>query len=159
MIKNNILYILLLCVSITFSQKKYQKSYFNNGIIKEEGWTVDSLKNGYWIYYHSNGTAKEKGHFVNGEKDGYWYSFFKTGIKESEGHFISGGKNKWWIFYDKKGNIIHKCQMKHNLKNGYCLLYKDNKLIKASKFVENKKLKEWKDFSSFKQENNLSDLK
>jgi len=49
--------------------------------------------------------------------------------------------------------------MKHNLKNGYCLLYKNNKLIKASKFAENKKLKEWKDFTSFKRENNLSDLK
>ncbi len=63
------------------------------------------------------------------------------------------------LFYDKKGFLNHKCQLKNNQKNGYCLVYKKNKLVKASKFKEGIKIKEWKDFASFKEENNLNDLR
>ena len=55
--------------------------------------------------------------------------------------------------------INHKCQLKDNHKNGYCLMYKNEKLIAASKYKAGKKLKEWTDFLSFKKENNLSDLR
>ena len=50
-------------------------------------------------------------------------------------------------------------QLKNNQKNGYCLLYKKQKLVKAVKFKNGKKIKEWSDFSSFKEENSLNDLK
>tara|TARA_R110000822_G_scaffold237662_2_gene368034 strand:+ start:316 stop:426 length:111 start_codon:yes stop_codon:yes gene_type:complete len=34
-----------------------------------------------------------------------------------------------------------------------------NKLVKASKYKNGKKIKEWTDFFSFKSENNLNDLR
>ena len=73
--------------------------------------------------------------------------------------FKGGKQNNWWLFYDKDGFVNHKCQLKNNQKNGYCLLYQKNKLVKAYKFKKGKKIKEWNDFSSFKQENNLNDLR
>ena len=89
----------------------------------------------------------------------YWYFYSDNSVTEKEGHFKKGQKNDWWLFYDKNGNVNHKCQLKNNQKNGYCLLYQKKKLVKASKFKEGKKIKEWKDFSSFKKENNLLDLR
>ncbi|MFV9550010.1 hypothetical protein [Algibacter sp. PT7-4] len=55
--------------------------------------------------------------------------------------------------------VQHKCQLKDNKKNGYCLLYKNEKLVSASKYKAGKKIKEWTTFTSFKKENKLSDLK
>ena len=57
---------------------------------------------------------------------------------EKEGHFINGEKNNWWLFYDKKGNLSHKCQLKDNQKNGYCLHYHNKKLVKAEKYHKGK---------------------
>jgi len=157
--KNSLLLLLLLNFFTVFSQKSYLKNYFESGILKEEGWVENGLKQGYWYYYHSNGKIKEQGHYKNDLQEGYWYYFYKSSIKKKEGHFKKGIQNNWWVYYDKEGNVNHKCQLKNNEKNGYCLLYKDNKLVKASKFEGGKKIDEWKDLASFKKENNLNDLR
>ncbi|GAA4949409.1 hypothetical protein GCM10023314_23430 [Algibacter agarivorans] len=63
------------------------------------------------------------------------------------------------MFYDAMEKVNHKCQLKDNRKNGYCLMYKNGTLVSASKYKAGKKLKEWSTFASFKRENKLSDLK
>lgn len=157
--KNKFLIIFLTCSFLGFSQKIYKKKYHDNGNLKQEGWLKDNIKQGYWKFYHTNGQIEQKGHYENGLKHKYWYFYHENSFKHKEGHYNNGTQSKWWAFYNKKGQIIHKCQFKNNEKNGYCLVYQHNKLVKASKFVNGKKIKEWKDFSSFKKENNLSDLK
>lgn len=142
-----------------FPQKVYQKNYFDNGKIKSEGWIENDKKEKYWVFYYKNGNIKEKGHYKNGLRNKYWYFYNRDTSKDKEGHFVNGLKNKWWLFYDNDGNVNHKCQLKNNRKDGYCLIYRNRKLVKASKFENGKKIKEWKDFSSFKRENNLNDLK
>ena len=117
------------------SQKKYSKTYYDNGNMKAEGWMLGNKKIDYWFFYRKDAT------------------------KEKEGHYINGNKESWWVFYDKLEKVSHKCQFKNNIKNGYCLIYKNNNLIKASKFKDGKLIKEWKDFASFRKENNLSDLR
>jgi len=54
--------------------------------------------------------------------------------------------------------INHKCQLKNNQKNGYCLRYQNKKIVKAEKYKAGKKIKEWTDLKSFKKDNKLSDL-
>ncbi|QMU65597.1 MAG: hypothetical protein GKR88_15785 [Flavobacteriaceae bacterium] len=142
-----------------FSQKTYHKIYYKNGNLKEEGWIKKNKKNGYWKFYYENGVLKSKGHFKDNLETKYWYFFRKNSIKEKEGHYFSGKQNKWWLYYDDKGHIYHKCQLKDNKKNGYCLIYKMEKLTKVAKFQQGKKIKEWTDLKSFKKDNNLSDLK
>jgi antitoxin component YwqK of YwqJK toxin-antitoxin module len=151
---------LLLISSATkiFSQKKYHKKYYESGQIKEEGWILNDKKTAFWKFYYQNGNLKKEGHFKNNLETNYWYFYSKNSSKEKEGHFKKGSKNNWWLFYDMKGFINHKCQLKNNQKNGYCLIYKKQKLIKASKYKNGKKLKEWTDFSSFTNENDLNDL-
>lgn len=61
-------------------------------------------------------------------------------------------------FYDENGKINHKCQLNANQKNGYCLIYSNEKLVSAVKYSKWERIKEWKDLKSFKKENKLSDL-
>ena len=123
----------LLC-SFAFAQKSYQKNYFTNGQLESAGWIKNGKKSGYWYYYHNNGKLKAEGHLKNDKKV------------------------KWWIFYDKNETINHKCQLKDGIKNGYCLMYQNEKLASAVKYSLGKKIKEWTDFKAFKKENRLRDL-
>ncbi len=152
------LFFLLSCFTV-FSQNEYHKSYYNNGNLKQEGWLKNNDKIKYWKFYHQNGALKKEGSFKNDLPSKYWYFYRENASKKKEGHFIRGKENKWWLFYDNEGNVNHKCQLKDNQKNGYCLLYQKRKLIKAVKFKNGKKINEWKNFSSFRKENNLKDLK
>jgi antitoxin component YwqK of YwqJK toxin-antitoxin module len=142
-----------------FCQKKYHKEYFEDGAIKAEGWLNGTQKHGYWTFYHSNGNKKKEGHYKNDLAIKYWYFYRDDSSKEKEGHYKNGKQHKWWLYYDNMGYVNHKCQLKNSQKNGYCLIYEKQKLIKASKYQKGKKIKEWTDFSSFRKENKLSDLK
>ncbi|MEQ6125255.1 hypothetical protein AAON49_13690 [Pseudotenacibaculum sp. MALMAid0570] len=155
------LFLVFCCFSILASaqKKKYHKAYFKNGNLKEEGWFKKDQKNGYWKFYYNNGTLKKEGHFKNNLETKYWYFYRRDASKKKEGHYEKGMQHKWWLFYDDSGNINHKCQLKNNQKNGYCLMYKMKKLVRAEKYHKGKKIKEWTDFKSFRKENNLSDLR
>ncbi|WP_353779061.1 hypothetical protein [Winogradskyella sp. 3972H.M.0a.05] len=153
-----LLFAFLLSISAN-AEKMYQKVYYDNGTIKAEGWTNNNTKHGYWKFYHENGVLKEEGHFRNGKKIKYWYFYTENGKKKSEGHYVDGIKSKWWLFYDDMEQVNHKCQLKNNQKNGYCLRYKNKKIVKAEKYEAGKKVNEWTDFRSFKRDNKLSDLR
>jgi antitoxin component YwqK of YwqJK toxin-antitoxin module len=139
-------------------EKTYSKTYYVNGNIKAEGWIVNSKKNGYWKFYYLNGQLEKEGHLSKDKPTKYWYFYRDNGILESEGHYESGTKTNWWLFYDITEKIYHKCQLKNNQKNGYCLIYNNNKIVKVAKFKNGGKIKEWTDFKSFKKDNKLSDL-
>ncbi len=140
-------------------EKTYSKEYYSNGNLKAEGWINNAKKEGYWKFYHRNGNLQKEGHISNDKPIKYWYFYRENGTLESEGHFSKGTKNMWWLFYDNMERIYHKCQLKNNKKDGYCLLYTNEKLVKVEKYKAGKKIKEWTDFRSFKKENKLSDLK
>lgn len=137
----------------------YHKEYYDVGIIKAEGWLKNGLKNKHWKFYHKNGTVSEQGLYKNDKREQYWYFYTPQKILNKEGHYKEGEKANWWIFYDQKGHVSHKCQLSNGRKNGYCLTYLNEKLTSAEKYSNGKKIKEWFDFSSFKRENKLSDLR
>lgn len=139
-------------------KKTYSKEYYSNGNLKAEGWISNAKKEGYWKFYYRNGSLKKEGHISKNKPTKYWYFYRENGTLESEGHFSKGTKNMWWLFYDGMEKIYHKCQLKNNKKDGYCLRYTNEKLVKAEKYRAGKKIKEWTDFRSFKKENKLSDL-
>ena len=107
----------------------------------------------------NNGNLQKEGRYKNNKETKYWYFYRADKSKEKEGHFLNGKQDKWWLYYDDMGHINHKCQLKNNEKNGYCLIYDQEKIVKASKYKDGKKIKEWKDLESFKKDNKLSDLR
>ena len=153
-----LLFLSLISLS-SHSEKQYSKSYYANGTIAAEGWVQDAQKVDFWIFYYENGHVKEKGHFARGLRDQYWHFYRTTGLLESEGHYLKGKKDSWWSYYNSAGQVIHKCQLKNDIKNGYCLHYKNNEIVKASKYSEGKKQKEWRDYALFTRENDFLDLR
>jgi len=149
--------LLFFCISVS-AQKIYQKTYFENGNLKEEGWKQNNQKVDYWKFYHQNGSLQKEGHFSTNKEIKYWYFYRSNKTKESEGHFISGKKNKWWLFYNETEILIRKCQFKDNQINGYCFLYENKKVVKSEKYKAGQKIKEWTDMKSFRKENNLIDI-
>ena len=139
--------------------KTYDRTYYDNGKLKSEGWLRYNVKTDYWKFYHENGKIASQGPFAYGKEDGYWYFFDKNRIRTKEGHYEKGEQINWWLYYDNKGRINHKCQLNMSVKNGYCLKYEDEKLISAEKYSNGEKIKEWSNFDAFKKENSISDLK
>lgn len=152
----------LIFVFMTFNSptnETYKKIFYENGNIKAEGWTRNDKKENYWKFYYENGKTKKEGHFSNNNPTDYWYFYNSNGLKESEGHFINGNKADWWIFYDEQEKVSHKCQLKFNRKNGYCLMYENGKIVSATKYIDGKKIKAWHNLKDFKKENNLLNLR
>jgi antitoxin component YwqK of YwqJK toxin-antitoxin module len=139
-------------------QKTYHKSYDTNGILEEEGWVKNGLKNEYWITYFPNKIIAAKGHFKAGLKEKYWYFYQPNGALEKEGHFSLGLMSDWWVFYDEKGAVIRKIQYEKDKKKGYCIQYEKGKIIKIEKYLADVSIGEWEDLKSFELENDLKNL-
>ena len=155
---------LLILIALLFSfigekEKEYYKDYHPNGLLKSEGWLINKSKSGYWKFYFNNGKVANSGHYQNGRKNEYWHYYYKDGILAKEGHYQAGAPVNWWIYYNQNGHVVHKCQLRNGVKDGYCLKYKDQELTSAEKYSNGKKIDEWFSFTSFKRENKLSDLK
>ena len=153
-----ILFLSVLCLTPN-GEKHYSKVYYADGDIACEGWVQDSKKVDFWIFYHANGQVKNKGHYALGYREKYWHHYTNNGSLESEGHYLKGKKNNWWSYYNSTGEVIHKCQLHNDVKNGYCLHFKGNEIVKASRYSEGKKQQEWTDYTVFTRENNLLNLR
>jgi antitoxin component YwqK of YwqJK toxin-antitoxin module len=139
--------------------KRYERTYFEDGSLASEGWIRFNIKTDYWSFYHKNGKIARKGYFEYGKREKYWFFYDENRIRTKEGNFFKNKQEGWWLFYDKKGQINHKCQLKNGIENGYCLKYLDSKMISAEKYSNGEKIKEWSTFEDFTHENSLSDLK
>ena len=60
---------IILLVLLNVGPDEYQKTYYNNGQIKSEGWLSDNKKTEYWKFYFENGNLKSEGHFNNNLKN------------------------------------------------------------------------------------------
>ena len=141
-----------------FSKKKNifsVKTYYKNGFIKENGTYLNNQKNGFWQTYNQKQILIHCGLFVKGQKTGYWHYYNQDGILIKEGSFVENKKNNWWSFFDKKGVLTHKCQLKLDLADGYCIYYKDDKIVKGKYFKKGILTHEWNDWKSFRKDYKL----
>ena len=139
--------------------KRYERTYYDDGTLESEGWLRYNTRTDYWTFYHPNGKKSQQGFYSYGKKEKYWFFYDENRIRTKEGRFKENSEIGWWLFYDKQGRINHKCQLTNGIKDGYCLKYKNAKLISAEKYSKGEKIKEWTSFSAFTHENSLSDLK
>jgi len=132
MYKIGFLVSLVLFGSNTKRDKTYAKNYFASGQIASEGWTIENKKTDYWYFYRENGFKKE------------------------EGHYASDQRTKWWIFYDTQEKVSAKCEYKGDKLEGFAIIYKNGKLIRAEKYKMGIQIKQWTSLSEFRKDN--SDL-
>ena len=73
----------------------FEKWYFKNGELSEEGSVKNNLEDGYWKYYLPGNEIEVwyEGNYINGKKDGLWKQHKSNGtIKET--HYKNGKKIK-----------------------------------------------------------------
>ena len=141
-----------------FSQKKYVENKNNEGKLISSGWIQNNLKVDYWKFYNTENNIISKGHYKNGIQEGYWYFYFDNKTLKKEGHYRNGLQTDWWIFYDEKGNLTCKMEYSQNQKNGFCLRYQNNTIVKVEKYKNDSLIQEWNSLKEFKKDNNLSNF-
>ncbi len=142
---------IILMFTSTSIKEEYIKEYYASSILKAEGWMENNQKTGYWKYYHPNASVQKKGPYHKGEKHGYWYFYSRENNLLKEGHFRNGIRNDWWVFHN--GNDALKVQYQDGQREGYALVYEQNKLRKALKYKHDKKVGEWTSIIRFKIDN------
>lgn len=146
----------LICLFVFLNStepKVYSKEYHANGSMKAEGWLMGTTKTQYWKFYHENGSVSSEGHYKNNERVNYWHFYNSQGELVKEGHYETGNANDWWIFYDLVRQEKQKIEYVNNQKNGYCLSYKNNKLIRASTYENDQLIGSWTSIREFRQDN------
>lgn len=131
----------------------YHKEFYNNHVLKAEGWLLDGEKTKYWKFYRPDGRLKSEGHYVLGKKCKYWFFYRPNGKKLKEGSFKEGRMTEWWTLYTRDGEISEKCQYTHGLKNGFRVVYVNEKPKMVEKFENNVKTDEWTSYTGFIMEN------
>lgn len=143
--------ILFFLFKINSNPKEFTRNYDQEGTLISAGWIQNNQKVAYWTFYHPNGTIAKKGHFNNDKKTDYWYFYTQKNELLKEGTFTKNKASDWWIFYSK--NKKTKIQFKNGKKNGYSLIYHNNRLQKAELYKSNEKTGEWTSYFSFKRDN------
>ena len=82
MFKKQLVLLVFMCSFIVSAQKKYHKTHYSNGQLKEEGWIINNQKDGYWKFYYQKGTLAKEGHFKKNKPTKYWYFYRKNKSKE-----------------------------------------------------------------------------
>tara|TARA_R110002049_G_scaffold122465_2_gene277296 strand:+ start:7138 stop:7326 length:189 start_codon:yes stop_codon:yes gene_type:complete len=60
----NLIFIIVLLVNFNvFAEKEYQKTFYENGNIKAEGWLENNQKIAYLKCCYKNGIVEKEGHF------------------------------------------------------------------------------------------------
>lgn len=130
----------------------YWKFYSKEGTLMKTGKFKNNLESGYWKFYSKKNTLCKTGRFKKGVKEGYWHFYTQEGIPLEAGSFKNGKKTKWWSFFNRIGQLTHKCELKENLKNGFCVHYQKDKIVKGTYYKKGAKTNEWRDWSSFKKD-------
>lgn len=149
-----LLFSLLLFININEDDAKkiYHKQYYTNGNMQQQGWLLKSIKTDYWYSYYTNGVIQEEGAYTDGKRNKFWKFYNENGKKIKEGHFVNDEEDGWWCTYNN--NMLQaKIEYKDGKRNGLVLLYKDGKLYKAEKYMDDKKIGEWTDYFAYKRDN------
>lgn len=144
-------FILILCIVTSTPKKEYVKNLNEMGTVVSEGWMLNNKKVDFWTFYYDNGSIEKKGHYSNDKKTDYWYFYGQNSKLLKEGSYNNNQACKWWIFYSE--NKKRKIQFKNGEKNGYCLVYINNRLKKAELYESDRKTGEWTSYFSFKRDN------
>lgn len=126
----------------------YVRFDYPNGAIKDEGFYLNSIKQGWWRGFTEVGVVLYFGKFDNNQKTGYWKSFYENGNIREEGNYEKSKKESWWRKYDVHSNLISIGTFVKGSKEGYWQLYYNNGNLKASgEYYKNQKEDWWKEYT------------
>lgn len=141
----------LFTILILISSCNSQKTYFENGTIKDKGTTIDNKKQGKWKYFYENGNIKIDAEYLDDIPNGEWTFYHKNGNIKEIGFYA---KENWTSFMERMRKSGSKNPEEHYLnKNGIWKVYFENKNLKEIGKYNEKGLPigEWQEY----YENNI----
>lgn len=96
--------------TVVFHQGSTQFIYqfYSNCTLRSSGKTVDSKREGPWLFYHPNGLLQTEATFVGGRENGKYTVYRDSGIPYYCGLYDNGRRIGEWEFYDEEGNIVQR---------------------------------------------------
>jgi hypothetical protein len=146
----NVIKSISLILLVFFVTPEYSKTYYDNGVLKSEGWIINNMKEKYWYYYFKDGSIKSEGHFENDVKTDYWFFYNKKGDIVEQGNFDQGQKSGWWKIHH--GDTIEEVRYIKSNKEGLSIYRLKGKPVKAEFYRKNIKTHVWYSLKAFKKE-------
>jgi antitoxin component YwqK of YwqJK toxin-antitoxin module len=83
------------------------KEYYDDGLLKGEGYYDHDKRVGPWTYYHRNGEIEQTGSYDDlGLPEGEWRWYYSSGILQRKESFTDGLADGLMSEYDRLGNIV-----------------------------------------------------
>jgi len=111
----------------------YEKRYYENKIIKEEGCLVNGLKEGVWKVYDQFGVLSFYFTYKKGVKHGSYSSFFETGQIKVTGSYNNGSLCDTLKSYNEKGDLVSE---------SFWIINGDGKSTMKSQIIYDSKIKQ-----------------
>jgi antitoxin component YwqK of YwqJK toxin-antitoxin module len=141
---------MLALLVISTTSMNYDKKYYDNGILKSEGWIDANQKTKYWFYYHPNGNLKAEGHYIQNKKSKYWYYYDDQGNIKEQGRYFENLKSGWWKEY--KPDTLIKVEYEEGVRHGLVIYEIEGTPVKAEYFKNGTKTNEWFNLRDFRKE-------
>lgn len=88
------------------------KSGGNQGVLDAD--TVVNYPHGNWQSYHANGLPKDSGLYVHSVRQGEWKTWYVHGTLESKGNYVNGVMEGDWEYYHENGQTSTKEKYRKN---------------------------------------------
>jgi len=138
-----------------FDNKDMVSNYYNNGVLKSQGYIVENNLHGHWSYYNRDGSLESNRYYFHGEPVGDWYSYHNNQMEVTHKGYIKGNGN-WIEYYNAElhlstgSNLLKKeiSFFNNNKLTGLYEYYYKNGFVKISGYYdEGKKDGVWSFYS------------
>ena len=121
---------------IACSGKKYQfKSYYDNGVLFEEGTISNKKREGAWKQYHRNGKLKKEMNYVNDQFSGPYKTYYFHGAPEIEVNYTEGAMDGLYKEYYGLGALRQQGWEVKGVSDGNFYNYEETGIIASDVYV------------------------
>lgn len=83
------------------------RSFYPDGLISEEVWWEEDVKEGEWRQFYQNGAPRLSGHYENGLLQGSYEVYFSNKNIKIKGNYLDNKSHGTWRFFDEEGNEVY----------------------------------------------------
>lgn len=83
----------------------YEKQFYPNGKLEQEGQYKEDLRDGKWTYYYENGNKWSEGYFKAALSHGKRSIWYENGQLHMQGAYDQGARIGLWKFFRENGEL------------------------------------------------------
>ena len=125
------------------NKKNGQATYFENGILTDEGRYENDMYVGSWKEYYKTGELYSVINYESDLKNGKAIYYFKDGSISQEGTFFKDEREGNWIIYNQNKEINSELKYKNGQLDGFAKYYSKGKKISEGEYYYGEKINTW----------------